>query len=156
MKRRAFILSSLTSAALFPVLGSAQAAPKPIVGFLRSSPAAPFAHIVGAFSQGLRDTGFVDGDNVTIEYRWADNDLKRLPSLADELIAKKAAVIVGNSLAIDAARAASSEIPIVFVTADDPIRSGLVTSLSQPGGNLTGVTFFAGGQLGAKRLRDSS
>lgn len=152
MKRRALIVSALASAVSFPALGNSQTAPMPVVGFLRSSPAAPFAHIVSAFNQGLRDAGFVDGDNVIIEYRWADNDLKRLPSLAEELIAKKAGVIVGNSLAIDAARAASSEIPIVFVTADDPIKSGLVTSLSKPGSNLTGITFFAGGQLGAKRL----
>lgn len=124
----------------------------PTIGFLRSTPAAPFARIVSAFREGLAETGFVEGRNVAIEYRWADNHLDRLPELADELVRRHVAVIIGNSLAAEAARAATTSIPIVFITSDDPVVRGLVPSMSRPGGNVTGLTFFGGGQLGAKRL----
>ena len=124
----------------------------PTIGFLRTTPSGPFADLVAAFRQGLNETGFVEGQNVAVEYRWADNHLDLLPGLAADLVRRHVAVIVGNSLAAEAAKAVTTTIPIVFVTADDPVTRGLVTSLSQPGGNLTGVTFFGGGQLGAKRL----
>ena len=124
----------------------------PTVGFLRSTPAAPFAHLVKAFWVGMGEMGFVEGRNVMVEYRWADNQLDRLPGLARELVRRKVAVIVGNSQAIEAVRTVTSDIPIVFVTSDDPVKRGLVSNLSRPEGNVTGITFFGGGQLGAKRL----
>jgi putative ABC transport system substrate-binding protein len=153
MKRRDFIvlLAGATLTGAWPGAAQAQQA-MPVVGFLRSSPAAPFAHIVKAFRQGLNETGLVEGHNVTIEQRWADNHPDRLPALAADLVRNRAAVIAGNSLAIDAARRASATTPLVFVVGDDPVKMGYVKSLSRPGGNLTGVTFFGGGQLGAKRL----
>jgi putative ABC transport system substrate-binding protein len=124
----------------------------PVVGFLRSTPAEPFTQLVTAFRQGLAEAGFVEGQNVAIEYRWAENHPDRLPGLVDDLIRRQVAVIVGNSLAVMAAKAATTTIPIVFVFADDPVRFGLVASLNRPGGNLTGVTFFGGRQLDTKRL----
>ena len=96
--------------------------------------------------------GFVEGRNVIIEQRWADNQLDRLPELAVDLVRRQAAVIIGDQQAILAAKTAAPTTPIVFVTGEDPIRAGLVTSLSRPGGNLTGVTFFGGSQLNAKRM----
>jgi ABC-type uncharacterized transport system substrate-binding protein len=104
------------------------------------------------FRQGLSELGFVEGENVRVEYRYAENHLDRLPELAGELVNRPVNVIVGNSLAVEAARALTTTIPIVFVTADDPVTRGLVTSLSRPGGNLTGLTFYGGGLLGAKRV----
>ena len=94
----------------------------------------------------------MDGQNVTIQQRWADNQLHRLPALARELIEQRVSVMVGNGPAMQAAKEATSIIPIVFVVGDDPVKSGLVGSLNRPGGNLTGVTFFGGSQLNAKRL----
>jgi putative ABC transport system substrate-binding protein len=141
--RRAFIAGTLSVLAA-PLLAEAQPATMPVIGFLRSTPSAPFTHLVTAFRQGLNEVGFIEGQNVTIEYRWADNHLDRLPGLAAELVRRQVAVIVGNSVAAQAAKAATATIPIVFVTGDDPVKSGFVTSLNRPGGNLTGVTFFGG------------
>ena len=152
MDRRSFVSNVAGVLVVAPLAVHAQPKPQTTVGFLRSTPAQPFTHLVTAFREGLGETGFVEGQNVAIEYRWANNHLDRLPALAAELVRLPVAVIVGNSLAAEAARAATKTIPIVFVTADDPVGRGLVTSLSHPGGNLTGVTFFGGGQLGAKRL----
>jgi len=152
MDRRAFIGRVAGGLLATPISARAQRQAIPTVGFLRTTPSAPFADLVTAFRQGLSETGFVEGQNVVVEYRWADNHLDRLPGLATDLVHRQVAVIVGNSLAAEAAKAVTTTIPIVFVTADDPVTRGLVTSLSQPGGNLTGVTFFGGGQLGAKRL----
>lgn len=151
MRRRDFLGIMVCAAAAIPSAARGQSS-VPVVGFLRSSPAAPFGHLVTAFRQGLADEGFVEGRDVAVEYRWADNDPERLPALAAELVELKVAAIVGNGAAVDAARAATGRIPIVFVLGHDPVRSGLVESLSRPGGNLTGVTFFGGGDLGAKRL----
>jgi len=111
-----------------------------------------FADRVGAFRQGLKDTGLVEGENVAIEFRWADNQIDRLPELASQLVRRKVAVIAalsaGSALA---AKAATSTMPIVFSSGADPVRLGLVTNLARPEGNLTGVTFL-GSELGAKRL----
>ena len=134
-----------------PRFAHAQQSAIPAIGFLRSTPAAPFTDLVEAFRQGLGETGFVEGQNVTIEQRWADNDLDRLPSLAADLVRRHVAVIVGNTAASEVAKAATSTIPIVFVASQDPVERGLVMSLNRPGGNVTGVNFF-GNQLGGKRL----
>ncbi len=121
------------------------------VGLLRPSPAAPFKGLVAALRQGLSDEGFIEGRNVIIEQRWADNQRDRLPALAADLVRRRVTVIVGSAGVMEAARAATSTIPLVFVSGRDPVKSGLVTSLSRPEGNLTSVTFF-GGSLNAKRL----
>ena len=152
MDRRDFIVGLAGGLVAMPLAARAQPRAKPMIGFLRSTPSAPSAHLVAAFRRGLSEGGFVEGQNVAIEYRWADNHLDRLPNLAAELVRLPVTVIVGNSLAAEAAKAATTTIPIVFVTSDDPVARGLVTSLSRPGGNLTGITFFGGGQLGAKRV----
>jgi putative ABC transport system substrate-binding protein len=151
MDRRTFIGGIAGGLVATPLSTRAQQPAIPTIGFLRSQPSAPSAHLVVAFRQGLNETGFVEGRNVTIDYRWADNHLDRLPDLAADLVRRQVAVIVGNDPAAQAAKAATATIPIVFVTGNDPVRSGLVASLSRPGGNLTGVTFFSN-QLGAKRL----
>lgn len=135
-----------------PPPGHAQQSTMPIVGLIRGTPSAPFRHLVTAVRHGLADEGFVDGSNVTIEQRWADNKLDRLPEMAADLVRRNVAVIVGNIDGVEAARAATKTIPIVFVTGEDPVTSGMVRSVNKPEGNLTGVTFFGGGQLGAKRL----
>ena len=124
----------------------------PVVGFLRSTPAAPFQHLLAALRQGLNDEGLVEGKSVAIEQRSADNLPDRLPGLVAELVRHPVAVFVGNGPAMQAAKAATTTIPIVFVVGDDPVKSGLVASLNRPAGNLTGVTFFGGGQLNPKRM----
>jgi putative ABC transport system substrate-binding protein len=123
----------------------------PVIGLLRSSSASGSTHLVAAFQRGLREAGFVDGQNVTIEYRWADGHPERLPALAADLIRHPVAVIVANQAAAQAAKAETATVPIVFTTGADPVRIGLVDSLSRPGGNVTGVVFTVG-DLTAKRL----
>jgi ABC-type uncharacterized transport system substrate-binding protein len=114
----------------------------PVVGFLRSTPATGFAYIVDPFRQGLNDAGFVEGKNVAIEYRWADNQQDRLPGLAADLIRRQVAAIVGAGVpAAQASKAATATTPIVFVIGADPVRVGLVASINRPGGNITGVVF---------------
>jgi putative ABC transport system substrate-binding protein len=151
MRRRDFIALFGAAAAIWPRGSRAQQPTMPVVGFFRSTPAKPFTHIVAAFRQGLNETGFVEGQNVTIEQRWADNQLDQLPALAADLVRRQPAVIVGNESAVRAVHGAAATIPIVFVIGGDPVAQGLVTSLSRPGGNMTGVTFF-GNRLGAKRV----
>ena len=152
MRRRDVITLFGGSVVAWPLAASAQQSAMPAVGLLRTTPATPFAHLVAALRQGLNDEGLVEGRNVTLEQRWADNQLDRLPSLAADLIRRKVGVIVANADAAEAARAATTTIPIVFVAGEDPVKAGLVKSLNRPEGNLTGVTFFGGAQLNAKRL----
>jgi putative ABC transport system substrate-binding protein len=151
VKRREFITLLGSGAVAWPLVARAQQPSIPVIGFLRSTPAKPFAHIVAAFLQGLHETGFVEGQNVAVEQRWADNQLDQLPGLAADLVRRQVAVIVGNAPAVDAVRSAAATTPIVFVIGGDPVAMGLVTSLNRPGGNLTGLTFF-GNRLGAKRV----
>jgi putative ABC transport system substrate-binding protein len=151
MKRRAFIKTLGIGVAMWPLAARAQQQPMPVIGFLRSTSLAQSTHLVTAFRQGLKEAGFAEGQNVTVEYRSADDRPERLPALVAELIRRPVAVIVGNSVSALAAKAATATVPIVFASGGDPIRDGLVTSLNRPGGNVTGVNFFAG-VLGAKRL----
>jgi putative ABC transport system substrate-binding protein len=150
MRRREFITLVGSATAAWPFAARAQQLSMPVVGFVRSSPATGFTHLVNSFRQGLEAAGFVDGQNVVIEIRWTDSS-DRLPELLDDLLRRKVAVIVGNSLTARAALAATKSTPIVFIVGSDPVRTGLVSSINRPGGNATGVVFNTT-QLAAKRL----
>ena len=150
MKRREFITLLSGAAAAWPFAARAQSS-IPVVGFLRSSWLANSTHLVTAFRQGLKDTGFVEGQNVAIEFRWAEGQDNRLPALVADLIRRQAAVIVGETQSALAAKAATATVPIIFATGSDPVRDGLVASLNRPGGNVTGVVFF-NAVVGSKRL----
>jgi putative ABC transport system substrate-binding protein len=154
MKRREFI-AGIGGAAVWPVGAIAQQSQIPVVGFLRVTSAADAANLVNAFRQGLVEAGFVEGRNIAIEYRWADGHGDRLPGLAEDLINHQVAVIVGHSTAVIAAKVVTTSIPIVAVVGDDPVRTGMVTNLSRPGGNVTGVSFgtidVSGKRLGLLR-----
>jgi len=140
MKRRDFI-ALLGGAATWPLAARAQQSAMPIVGFLHPASPEPFGHIVDGFRRGLSDTGFVEGQNAAIEYRWARGEYERLPALAAELVQLRARVIVagGGEVGALAAKAATSTIPILINTSSDPVKSGLVASFNRPGGNVTGL-----------------
>src|SRR5579864_8308273 len=149
MRRREFItLLGGAAAAACPLRARAQQTANPVVGFLRSASIADAASLVTAFRDGLKETGFSDGQNVEIELRSAEGHPERLPALVADLIRVRVAVIVGNTAAAHAAKETTSTVPIVFATGFDPVKDGLVASLSRPGANVTGVTFL-GGTLGA-------
>jgi len=152
MRRREF-LGVLGGAAVWPLAAHAQQPAVPVIGFLGSASPVAFMDRLQAFRRGLAETGFVEGRNVGIEFRWANNQLDQLPRLAEELVQQRVNVIAapGNTAAAVAARAATTTIPIVFYIAGDPIQLGFVESLSRPGGNLTGVTNLQV-ELGAKQL----
>jgi putative tryptophan/tyrosine transport system substrate-binding protein len=152
MKRREFLGALAGAAATWPIAARAQQPAMPVVGFLRNTIAAPFVHLVTELGKGLSEEGFVEGRNVIIEQRWGDNQPDRLPGLAADLVRRKAAVVVGPAGVLAAIRVASPTVPFVFVVGSDPVKMGLVASLNRPEGNLTGVTFFGGSLLGAKRL----
>jgi putative ABC transport system substrate-binding protein len=143
VKRREFI-TLLGGAAAWPLAAQAQQSAMPVVGFLRSTPSAPFQNLVVAFGQGLKEEGFVEGQNAVVDYRYADNQIDRLPALVADLIHQPVAVIVGDNISAIVARHATMTVPIVFATGGGAVRNGI-------GANVTGISFFSRG-LGPKRL----
>jgi len=151
VRRREFITLISGVVAAWPLGASAQQLP--VIGFLGSPSAAEWVPFVSAFQRGLKETGYIEGENVAVDYRWADGQYDRLPALAAELVARQVAVIfaAGSAVPAVAAKAATTSIPIVFALGIDPVQFGLVASLNRPGGNVTGVNFLAA-DLGEKAL----
>jgi putative tryptophan/tyrosine transport system substrate-binding protein len=153
VRRRDFIKVVAGSAAAWPLAARAEQSAMPVVGFLGAPSAAPYARYVAAVHQGLKEVGYVEHQNVAMEYRWADNQYDRLPALAADLVSRRVAVIIpiGGAPATVAAKAATSTIPIVFNLGADPVGLNLVTNLSRPGGNITGIAMMTV-EMETKRL----
>ena len=152
MRRRDFIKVMAGSAVAWPLAARAQQAAMPVIGFLGGGSPETDGHLVAGFRQGLSESGYVEGRNVSIEYRWAEDQNDRLPALVTDLVRRQVTVIIaGNTPGVVAAKAATATIPIVFLTAADQVAAGFAASLNRPGGNLTGVTFL-GVEIGRKHF----
>jgi putative ABC transport system substrate-binding protein len=151
IERRKFLVTLGGAAAAWPLAAVAQQPTMPIIGFLRDTPLADATHLVASFRQGLKETGFIEGQNVALEYRSAEDQPDRLPALIADLVRRQVALIVGNTVSSLAAKAATTTVPIVFVSGNDPLINGLVPNLNRPGGNTTGVSFLSSASV-TKRL----